>query len=77
MSLERRVEILKKDVAFLNENARKTDAKLDDIMKAIVDVHADLTALDNKVDGLYARFDQLPDIIARVVAPLVRGDDRC
>ena len=70
MNIEARVIALEERVMFLEHKVKEIEPKIDQALHAIVDLHDDVRRLDRKVDQLR---DDLPDIIARAVAPLVSG----
>lgn len=69
MNVEARIPALEERVAHLEVKAIKP--KIDQALEAIVDLHDDVRLLDGKMDRLR---NDLPEIIARAVAPLIRGN---
>jgi uncharacterized coiled-coil protein SlyX len=73
MSTEVRVAKLEQRVTQLETDRHSQVEKIDKVLQAVVDMHDDLRRLDGRVARLETN---LPDIIARAVAPLlVRRED--
>ena len=68
MTVEARVAKLEGRTETLEQRVDSHDEKFEQVMRAIVDMHDDLRRLDARVARLETN---LPDIIARAVAPLL------
>jgi hypothetical protein len=68
MNVEARVIALEERVAFLETKVKALEPKMDQVLEVVVNVHNDLTAFRREVADLKV---DLPDIIARAVAPML------
>jgi uncharacterized protein YoxC len=73
MTIEARTTKLEARVGTLEGRVDAHDEKLDQVLRAIVDMHDDLRAMRQEAQ---MREQRLPDIVAKAIAPLlVRRED--
>lgn len=72
MNVEARIIAFEEHVVFIEHKVKELEPKVDQVLDAVVDVHRDLNEMRRETKQ---RFDQMPDVIARAVAPLIRGID--
>ena len=72
MTIETRVNVLERRVGDIAAIQQQHTSKIDDVLRAVVDVHNALRELRSEFRQLE---DRLPEIIARAVAPLIVGRD--
>lgn len=72
MDVEARIIALEERVMFLEHKVKVLEPKIDQALEAIVDLHDDVRAIRVELREFKAA---MPEIIARAVAPLLRGRD--
>lgn len=73
INVEARIIALEERVGTLEYKVRELEPKVDQVLEAVVDLHNDMNRFRSEVDR---RFNELPDVVARAVAPLLRDRER-